>query len=528
MKRYVRAICSDVTATAASSTATLHAALSVALPAHEPLDYAYSDIDIPVLPGRVRPVKRIVAKPSAAVGDVVASSGAVVYWMYRDCRVADNWALTYAAQRARAANAPLVVVYCLPYANDSVECCEMPLRAVGFALRGLRVVEEDLSHLHIPFRVLLGDPCVQVAGYVNAIGARALVADFLPLREPTRWKLGVAAALSPSVESFVEVDAHNIVPAWIASSKQEVGARTLRGKIHSSLPTYMTSFPRMSQQLPSLCAKVLTAEEALSSRNVDIKGPGAGTIVHLAKQLSAAPGAADSMPALTDWPALIDDIKINMTVPEVTWAVPGEYGARDALLAFLGSSRLTKYAERRNNPTLADGTSCLSPWLHAGHLSAQRVMLELSRVSGVGLRGLFPDTDRVTGPAVFAEELVVRRELADNFCLYAPQYDSLVAAAAWARESLAKHASDPREASYTLEQFEAGATHEALWNACQMELVHTGKLHGFCRMYWAKKVLEWSASPEEALRIVITLNDRYSIDGFDPNGTLLAQSLCCT
>jgi len=147
-------------------------------------------------------------------------------------------------------------------------------------------------------------------------------------------------------------------------------------------------------------------------------------------------------------------------------------------------------------------------------------VLQLQAATGAGLRGLFPDGDRDTGPQSFAEELVVRRELADNWCAHAPggHYDALPGAWAWAQETLAAHARDARPHTYTAAQFEAGRTHEALWNAAQMELVHGGKMHGFMRMFWAKKVLEWAASPAEALRIAIYLNDKYSLDGRDPNG----------
>ena len=154
---------------------------------------------------------------------------------------------------------------------------------------------------------------------------------------------------------------------------------------------------------------------------------------------------------------------------------------------------------------MADGFG----WLRAGHVSLQRVLLELKRSTGVGLRGLFPDADRTTGAHAFAEELVVRSAVAENFCYYQPRYDELGGAAGWAQETLAAHAGDARTHVYSLAAFEAGRTGEDLWNAAQMQLVHTGKLHGWARMYWAKKILEWSSSPAEALRIAIHLNDKY-------------------
>jgi deoxyribodipyrimidine photo-lyase len=118
----------------------------------------------------------------------------------------------------------------------------------------------------------------------------------------------------------------------------------------------------------------------------------------------------------------------------------------------------------------------------------------------------------------FLEELIVRRELSDNFCSHTPDYDSFSCFPSWARETLDRHRHDPRQYLYGPEQFEGAATHDPLWNAAQSEMVRTGKMHGYLRMYWAKKILEWSASPEEALETAILLNDRYELDGRDPNG----------
>lgn len=120
--------------------------------------------------------------------------------------------------------------------------------------------------------------------------------------------------------------------------------------------------------------------------------------------------------------------------------------------------------------------------------------------------------------ASFVEELVVRKELSDNFCFHNKKYDSLEGCAGWAQETLEKHSIDKREHVYTRQQLEAGKTHDQLWNAAQLELVHKGKMHGFMRMYWAKKILEWTKSPADALADSIYLNDHYSIDGRDPNG----------
>jgi deoxyribodipyrimidine photo-lyase len=184
---------------------------------------------------------------------------------------------------------------------------------------------------------------------------------------------------------------------------------------------------------------------------------------------------------------------------------PGETAAKTILERFL-MTRLANYSQDKNDPVL-NATSSFSSYLHFGHLSAQRVALEILKN--------FP---RDPGNDAFLEELIVRRELADNFCYYNAHYDSLEGLKPWARKTLDDHRSDPREYLYRADQFESAGTHELLWNAAQREMMKTGKMHGYMRMYWAKKILEWSRSPEEALQTALFLNDKYELDGRDPNG----------
>jgi deoxyribodipyrimidine photo-lyase len=184
--------------------------------------------------------------------------------------------------------------------------------------------------------------------------------------------------------------------------------------------------------------------------------------------------------------------------------VPGESAAHRALAGFL-DQRLEGYATDRNDPN-RNGQSGLSPYLHFGHLAPQRVAL------AVAAGGTPDDRD------AFLEELIIRRELSDNFCWYNNRYDQVEGFPDWARKTLDRHRADPREYRYSRGALERGETHDRLWNAAQKEMVLTGKMHGYLRMYWAKKILEWSGSPEEALAAAIFLNDRYELDGRDPNG----------
>lgn len=184
------------------------------------------------------------------------------------------------------------------------------------------------------------------------------------------------------------------------------------------------------------------------------------------------------------------------------------------LQAFI-KNKLDLYTSEKNNPNI-DATSSLSQYLHCGFISSQRIALEV----------LKSNSNRENKEA-FLEELIVRKELADNFCLYNQNYKTLDAAPNWAKETLNAHRDDIRTYIYNLEEFKNGLTHDELWNTAQNGLLKTGKIHGYLRMYWAKKILEWSISTEFALNTAIYLNDEYAIDGNDPNGYVgILWSIC--
>jgi deoxyribodipyrimidine photo-lyase len=216
-------------------------------------------------------------------------------------------------------------------------------------------------------------------------------------------------------------------------------------------------------------------------------------------------GTVSSVTGAIDWDRARKSLRAGYAVPEVEWCKPGERSARKVLREFL-TKRLDDYAEARNDPT-KNAQSGLSPFLHFGQLSAQRVAIEVVHSRAT-----------IAAQEAFLEELIVRRELSDNFCLYNHNYDSVDGFHAWARATLDDHRGDRRPFLYSLKQFEQAKTHDRLWNAAQLEMVQTGKMHGYLRMYWAKKILEWTSTPEEAMRIAIALNDRYELDGRDPNG----------
>lgn len=193
---------------------------------------------------------------------------------------------------------------------------------------------------------------------------------------------------------------------------------------------------------------------------------------------------------------------------------PGAAAGLAALSAFCSCKRLSQYA-LRNNP-LVVGQSGLSPWIHFGHLSVQRCVLQLEAMGTTSKIGAAAAEAR----DAFIEEIVVRRELAENFTFYNPTYDLIEGATSWAQDTLKAHAQDTREHVYSRDQLENAQTHDELWNAAQLQLRREGKMHGFLRMYWAKKILEWTVSPQEALHCALHLNDKYSMDGTSPNGVV--------
>ncbi|NTW58023.1 MAG: deoxyribodipyrimidine photo-lyase [Nitrospirae bacterium] len=384
-------------------------------------------------------------------------AGPVVYWMSRDQRVRDNWALLHAQDLALRHRAPLAVVFCL-----APKFLGATARQYAFMLRGLEEVERGLAAKGIPFFLLTGEPSTVLPAFLNKNNAGLLVADFDPLKVKRALKNSVARAIRIP---FHEVDAHNIVPCWIASPKREYGAYTLRSQLQRLLSSYLTDLPRIR------------------------------------KHPHRWPGRTIK----TDWSTVHRRRMLDITAGEMNWIIPGERAALRTLKRFI-AAKLDPYKEDRNDPNRG-GQSNLSPYLHFGQLSAQRVALEVLRAEV-----------RETSREAFLEELIVRRELSDNFCFYAPDYDGPKGFPAWAQKTLAQHLEDKREHVYTLKEFEEARTHDDLWNAAQLEMVKRGKMHGYLRMYWAKKILEWSRSPTEAMKTAIYLNDKYELDGRDPNG----------
>lgn len=373
------------------------------------------------------------------------SSGPVLYWMSRDQRVEDNWALLFSISQAKLLEQPVAVVFCLVPNFLNAQ----PLH-YGFMIKNLKAVEGELRKANINFYLVAGHPEVEIPALAKKLKAGLVVSDFSPLRIARSWKEKVAEALPVAM---MEIDAHNIIPAWIASPKQEFGAHTFRPKVHRLLEEFLVEFPRIRP-------------------------------VSKSNQLK---------PVVNIWPK-------NLPTSTQSGSKAGSAVLEDFL-----HSRLAGYDNKRNDPN-QKAQSGLSVYLHFGQLAAQRAALKVLKLR------------QSKNTEAFLEELIVRRELAENFCFYNTHYDSFEGFPAWAQKTLNKHRHDKREFVYSQSEFEAAKTHDDLWNAAQIEMVKTGKMHGYMRMYWAKKILEWSKDPETAMDIAIYLNDKYELDGRDPNG----------
>lgn len=406
------------------------------------------------------------------INDIGIKSGPIVYWMNRELRTTDNWSLLYTQKIAEENNSCLIVVY-----NLVTNFLGGTNRNLTFKVGALREIEENLKDKNIPFFILIdeeGDNSAkQIVDFVEKNKAGAVVTDFYPLNITKKWSEFVSNKIDCA---FFEVDSHNIVPVWETSNKKEYAAYTIRPKIHKKLKEFLDEFPKLKKQ-----------------KN-DFKV---------------------SVPKI-NWDKILPKNKIE----ELDWIQPGQKSAQKQLNYFI-ENKLKNYAEKRNDPN-EKSQSNLSPYLHYGMISSQRIVLDVLDKLNLKIENVTHDRKNlakgVDNVGAFFEELIVRKELSDNFCFYEPKYDSVDCFPDWAKNSLKKSETDKRKYIYTKEQFEKAETHDELWNASQIEMVQTGKMHGYMRMYWAKKILEWTKNSKEAMKIAIYLNDKYELDGRDPNG----------
>lgn len=382
------------------------------------------------------------------------AKGPVVYWMSRDQRAGDNHALHFAFRLAEAQQQPLLVVFCLDLSYPMAY-----YRHMAFMLKGLEETAAELRNRNIGFLILSGNPGQTMLDFIAEYRPGIIISDFDPLRIKMKWKLELASKIDIPL---VEVDAHNVVPCRYVSQKQEFGAYTLRPKINRLLHAFL----EVPGELPVF------------------KGPEIKT-----RWISP----------LRFFPEiLLKEVK-------ETDIIPGPSAAAKHLTNFL-VKKINPYASGRNDPN-REMTSGLSPYLHFGQISAARVAIEVIKSKA--------DNESKKS---FLEELIVRKELSDNYCFYNKNYDTPEGLPEWSKKELEIHRNDERDYVYSRYDFEKATTHDPLWNAAQRQMAVSGLMHGYMRMYWAKKILEWTPYPEKAYETAVYLNDKYSLDGRDPNG----------
>jgi len=382
----------------------------------------------------------------------------VLYWMQQSQRASGNHALEFAVREADRLKLPVVACFGLtPRFPEGQE------RHYAFMLEGLRETDGALRDRGIKFALRLSSP--PLAALDLARGAAVIVTDRGYLRTQRRWRDRLAKQAPCRV---IQVEADVVVPVETASEKEEYAARTIRPKIHAHLDRFLRPLEESGPVRDSLDVRVASVD-------------------------------------VSDVERLLRRIKIGRRALRSTRCPGGPTEARRLLADFVGK-KLRRYSNDHADPG-KDCLSHLSPYLHFGQIAALDIALAVRRSRGV----------RRADKDAFLEELIVRRELSMNFCTYNSSYDSFACLPEWARATLRKHARDRREHSYEPRDLERARTHDPYWNAAQQELLMTGKMHGYMRMYWGKKIIEWSKDPETAFGTAIALNNRYELDGRDPN-----------
>jgi len=407
---------------------------------------------------------RLAAQPRVQVrrGGAPRPGGrCVVYWMQRAMRIDDNPALDVAIEAANALGLPAVVFFSVipnyPNAN---------LRHYHFMAQGLRDVEADAAARGVGF-VLRRWPSNSLDAFLEEAEAALVVGDENPCREPERWRGVLARRLKLP---YWTVDADVVVPSAVFGKSFHL-LYHFRPHLNRALPEFLVPHTNPKPQQEWKPWRVFE---------------------HFSPQGDITEG--------------LD--KLDRSVQPVDSFTGGAHEARKRLAAFVKGG-LGGYESGRNRPE-RDGTSKLSPYLHFGHISSRTIALA---VRAAAEEGTIPAAARDK----FLDQVIGWRELAVLFVKYTPEYDTWECAAPWARRTLTEHTGDARQ-RYEFATLERGETGDELWNAAQRQMVRTGWMHNYMRMYWAKKILEWAPDPARAFEWAVTLNDRYELDGRDPNG----------
>jgi deoxyribodipyrimidine photo-lyase len=383
----------------------------------------------------------------------------VLYWMGLSQRAVFNPALEHAVDEANARGLPVLVCYGIAEGFPEVNA-----RHWNFLLEGMAEIGPALARRGIAFVARRASPVETALLY--AADAALVVCDRTYLKPAVQF-YGEFAARAPC--RVVQVEGDVVVPVETASPKHEVAARTLRPKLTRLMPDYLVPLEERRVERP---ATELRVESTLELENV---------------------------------PRLVAGLKADQSVRPVRRFKGGWSEAQARLQRYLGGS-FEHYATVRGKPE-AGAASHMSPYLHFGQISPVAIVLAVQAA----------ETGGAEDKAAYVEEVVVRRELAVNHIHYEPRFDDYACVPGWAQKTLDAHRNDPRPFLYSPEQFEMGLTHDRYWNAAMKEMRETGYMHNHMRMYWGKKIVQWSASPELAWETALRLNNRYFIDGRDAN-----------
>jgi deoxyribodipyrimidine photo-lyase len=382
----------------------------------------------------------------------------VIYYMQQAQRVMFNHALFRAIEVANKGHLNLKVIFVLtayPEAN---------FRHYTFMLEGLKEVSESLKSHNIAFEVIMGDPVEVISGACQT--AQALIMDKGYLNVPRQWRARILSQVETTLR-VEEVDSDLLVPVEVASDKREYGAYTIRPKIHRLAASYMD----ISEAVPMYHGAYL-------GHQVD---------------------------ALMDIKATLETLRVSNEVMPTKHFTGGYHEAIQRLKHFI-ETKANEYVDR-NEPGLMI-TTALSPYLHFGQISSQHIIQTFNQVQGL---------TKEAYDALF-EQIIVRRELAFNFCYYETRYDQFDhMTEPWAYATMLEHVLDHKEYIYTKEVLESAKTHDPYFNAAMEEMKRSGYMHNYMRMYWAKKIIEWMPTFKEAYETTLYLNNKYFLDGRDPN-----------
>lgn len=415
------------------------------------------------------------------------SGNYVLYWMQQAQRIENNPALDFAVLYANKLQIPLRVCFIL-----SSEISNASAAHYRFMLQGLMETAKEAYKQHLSFSIYLGTFTRVIS--VLAKEARVLVLDHGCLL----WQKKIRNSLFTMDElkhcNLYELDTEAVVPIHLASTKEEYSAATLRRKIIPQLNTWLCTRPKTRYFVQLRPQKALGLDEFN--------------------------GNYEDEEALWEWSCKRLNIESSC---KITNYQQGSHKVANRILDGFIDLKLKDYAMYRNHPDL-DIQSNMSAYLHFGQISSAEIIRKTAEKCGIALKncgtiisGKAQYSGLYASFGAYAEELIIRRELAMNFCEYNPEYESAKCLPKWAKNTLTNHLNDVREQDYAMERLESGETDDIYWNAAQKELLNSGKMHNYMRMYWGKRVLAWCPSVDEAYQILAYLNNRYELDGRDAN-----------